>query len=235
MKHVLVISDNELLTRTIQLLAARREEHFAFRQSSEVDFEAPTIIPKYNFDLIISAHCKVIFPPWLVKQVRCINIHPGLNPHNRGYYPQVFSILNGKPIGATIHEMVEKLDAGPIIDQMEIDCCHWDTSKTLYEKVQNAEVALLYKNFDGIVSGNYRTWFPETGNYNSLEDFKNQCALDLRQQTNMAEILRKLRALSHPPFNNAYYEDEETGERIYVEITCKRLGKIMSEDSVGND
>jgi hypothetical protein len=44
-----------------------------------------------SYDVIISWHCRQIFPKELIERVRCINIHPGFNPYNRGYFPHVFS------------------------------------------------------------------------------------------------------------------------------------------------
>jgi methionyl-tRNA formyltransferase len=66
------------------------------------------IIEKYQ--LVFSLHCKQIFPSELISNVKCINVHPGYNPLNRGWYPQVFSIIYDLPIGATIHEIDEVVD-----------------------------------------------------------------------------------------------------------------------------
>src|ERR1035441_6956770 len=68
-----------------------------------------------DFGLVISLHCRQIFPQALVSGIRCINFHPGFNPHNRGWFPHVFSMINGKPAGITIHEMDEQIDHGLII------------------------------------------------------------------------------------------------------------------------
>ncbi len=70
-----------------------------------------------KYILFISLHCKQIFPQRLTDNYRCINIHPGYNPYNRGWFPQVFSILNKNTAGVTIHEIDQELDHGPIIYQ----------------------------------------------------------------------------------------------------------------------
>ena len=88
-----------------------------------------------NFDLIISVHCKQLFPAKLVNFVRCINIHPGYNPINRGWYPQVFAIINENKIGATIHEIDAELDHGPIIVREFVEQFDYDTSIDIYERV----------------------------------------------------------------------------------------------------
>ena len=130
-QKVLVVTDNHFLFRQFQSIIAGQELKqvaFTFCCTSpkmELQDEGLTrmnikkdytpLIDKYN--IIFSLHCKQIFPAELVQKVKCINVHPGLNPHNRGWYPQVFSIINKKPIGATIHVMDEQIDHGEILAQ----------------------------------------------------------------------------------------------------------------------
>jgi methionyl-tRNA formyltransferase len=100
-------------------------------------FTIKNIIQK--FDIVFSIHCQKIFPTILVEEVKCINLHPGYNPENKGWYPQVFSILNGKKFGATLHEMDSEIDGGPIIAQEQINIEFKDTSYTAYQKVLKLE------------------------------------------------------------------------------------------------
>jgi methionyl-tRNA formyltransferase len=93
-----------------------------------------------NFDLVFSIHCKQIFPKELVNGLKCINIHPGYNPVNRGWYPQIFSILNDLPVGATIHEIDEALDHGGIIARALVPKYSYDTSKSLYDRILEKEI-----------------------------------------------------------------------------------------------
>ncbi|MEK7257949.1 MAG: methionyl-tRNA formyltransferase, partial [Bacteroidota bacterium] len=116
-ERILIISDNEpLVTRFKTLINkglfgshifsfAFSHHNSALRQKyADSDFSPINVKSEWqniacNYDLVISLHCKQLFPPDLVKGVRCVNVHPGLNPHNRGWFPQVFSILNGLPCG----------------------------------------------------------------------------------------------------------------------------------------
>ena len=141
-KNVLVISDNFYLSKGfLEIVERKKMENCLFSFSispfSKVeDFkdlkgccvkvldlkkEKDVNFIKGNYDLIISIHCKQIFPIEIVNSVKCINIHPGFNPINRGWYPQVFSIINKSSIGATIHEIDDKLDHGFIIVRELID------------------------------------------------------------------------------------------------------------------
>jgi len=96
-----------------------------------------------TYGLVFSVHCKKIFPKFLLEKVRCINVHPGLNPHNKGMFPHVFSIINGLPAGVTIHEMTERIDDGPVIFQEEVKISPHDTGETLYGRILKAEYQLL--------------------------------------------------------------------------------------------
>ena len=178
-----------------------------------------------EFDLVFSIHCKQLFPSDLVNGTKCINIHPGLNPYNRGWFPQVFAIMNGKPHGATIHEIDVELDHGPIIDQQRVQIYNHDTSLTAYNRVLEAEKLLLRRNLNAIISGTYNTIKPETeGNLNSIKDFKSLLELDLNEKGDMRYFLNKFRALTHGGYKNAYFRDPDSGKKIYVNI------KLESED-----
>src|SRR5437870_1895626 len=118
-KKILLLTDNEeLLNRFIHLIKIKnielRKFDFAF-SSSNKSFTKKFNSSKWikpikiencidelisNYTIIISLHCKQIFPARLINNIKCINVHPGFSPFNRGWFPQVFSIMNGLPCGA---------------------------------------------------------------------------------------------------------------------------------------
>ena len=168
-----------------------------------------------NFDLIISGHCTQFFPEKLVNSIRCINIHPGYNPINRGWYPQVFSIINNHSIGATIHEMDDKLDHGGIIVREFIDKNIEDTSLDIYNRVVEKELSLFNKYFEEIILNTYSLIEPEgKGNFYSKKDFTALCELKLTEVGTFLSFYNKLRALSHGDYKNAYFY--LTRERKYI-------------------
>ena len=172
-----------------------------------------------EYDLIFSLHCKQLFPKELVLQKKCINIHPGLNPYNRGWYPQVFSIINKLPIGATLHEIDKELDHGPVIAQKEIEVNGWDTSLNIYNRVLETELELLDLYLQKIIDNNYTsTILPMEGNVNLKKDFDKLCEIDLTEQATYEEVIDRLRALSHGDLKNAFFYDTKTGKKIFVNI-----------------
>ena len=177
----------------------------------------------YNsYDLFISLHCKQMFPDELVNNHICINVHPGLNPYNRGWFPQVFGIINKKPIGVTIHLMDSEMDHGDILYQKELELFDWETSKDIYNRILEAEMELLGEHFEDILYGKYSPIpMPDEGNLNLKKDFDKLCELDLNETANYGQVIDRLRALTFAPYNNAYFYDKD-GNKIYVGITLKK-------------
>ncbi|MBL4586796.1 MAG: dTDP-4-amino-4,6-dideoxyglucose formyltransferase [Flavobacteriales bacterium] len=185
-----------------------------------------------SFDLIISYHCRQLFPAEIVTKIRCVNIHPGFNPYNRGWYPGVFSIANGLPAGATIHEIDEKIDNGPIIAQKQINILPEDTSGTVYPKIIQAEYDLLDEWFMPMLTGKYDTFLSTTkGNLNYKKDYYALQELDLDATVKTGDLINRLRALTHTPYQNAYYVNKKTGDRIYISLNISRLTNYSFENN----
>lgn len=178
----------------------------------------------FNFDLGFSLHSTQIFPKNLIKEVMCINLHPGYNPYNKGFYPHIFSLTNQFPTGATLHIMTPQIDGGGVIDQIQIIPTSYDTSKSLYKKIQRVELKLLKKNIKNILNKNFKIKRPLLGNYNSKKDFEKLCQIDLEKKLSMREAIDYLRAMTHPPYHNAYFIDKDHN-KIYVSLrfTLKKL------------
>lgn len=174
-----------------------------------------------RYDLIFSLHCKQIFPDALLDGVRCVNVHPGLNPYNRGWFPQVFSIIDGQPVGVTIHEMDDQLDHGPIIAQRECPIESWDTSGTVYARLLEVERELVLEHFPAIRDGDYRAQpMASEGNLNFKKDFQQLRQLDLAERSTFGDFLNRLRALTHDDFRNAFFVDE-SGRKVYVRMVLE--------------
>ena len=239
MKRILVIIDNLQQYEKIQSLIHRKNytnlifefyhsnvptaiwEHADFKNQNKIlDVNQKTEWILENFDMVVSVHCYQFFPAKLVKGIRCINIHPGYNPVNRGWYPQVFAIIKDLQIGATIHEMDEKLDNGPIISRKFVKKFAWDTSLTLYNRVLDTEMELLEKNFDSIFNGTYSTEKPEIGgNFFSKRDFKDLLEIDMDQSDTYRNMINRIRALTHGGYKNLYFTDPDSGKKVYVNLS----------------
>lgn len=239
MKKIFVVTDNKFIYNELNRISKNKNiiiDYFCSPKSSELfkeeinsnfvnilllkdDYDT---LFKHNYNLGLSCHSKQLFPIELINNIKCINIHPGLNPYNRGWFPQVFSIINKLPIGATIHIMDEKIDHGDIIVQEEIKINSHDTSLEVYNKVQIKEIELLEKNFNKILNLNFKQIKPfAEGNYNSIDYYKKLCKIDLKREVTMLEAIDYLRAMTHFPYKNSYFIDEN-GDKIFVSIKLEK-------------
>jgi methionyl-tRNA formyltransferase len=174
-----------------------------------------------RYDLVFSLHCKQKFPDALLDGVRCVNVHPGFNPCNRGWFPQVFSIIDGQKVGVTIHEMDDKLDHGPIIAQRECAIEPWDTSGSVYARLMDIERELVLEHFDAIRDRSYTAIPPPgEGNLNLKKDFEQLRQLDLNEHATFGHFLNRLRALTHDDFRNAWFVDA-SGRRVFVRVVLE--------------
>lgn len=196
MRILVVYGNDELIRRTKAIF-----DRYACGYTKDIFV---TDFSKFkHYELIFSLHAKIIFPKDVVEATRCVNIHPGYLPYNRGMFPHVWSIINGLPAGATIHEMDKGIDTGPILARKGVEVLESDTSESLYKRVLEAEINLLNETIDDIV---HKRLVPfrslEPSNYNSLEDYYKLCKLDPAQSGTLYQFYNKFRALSHGEFKN---------------------------------
>lgn len=100
----------------------------------------------YQPDLIVTAAFGQILPKEILENPThgCINVHASLLPELRGGAPIHYSIIQGKEkTGITIMYMVEKLDAGDILTQVEVPIEETDTVGSLHDKLSVAGSKLL--------------------------------------------------------------------------------------------
>lgn len=239
-KKILVISDNLFLCKEFEKIIKMLELHhyswdFSISPFSDYKLFSDSLDNNLsirnlrddehvneiceNYDIVFSVHCKQFFPKKLVSNVKCINIHPGYNPINRGWYPQVFAIIKDFQIGATIHEIDNELDHGPIIDRSLVKKNIWDTSLSLYNKVLALEIDLIKKNIKNIVLNAYETKIPENEGFIYLKkDFEELCEIKLEELQTVEETINRLRALTHGDFKNAFFIDPETGKKVFISV-----------------
>lgn len=239
-KRVAILSDNGFLAKKfVNLIGSYRDRLelvsiFISPYSSidDFDIEGVGVVDVKNetdeayliqtYDLIFSIHSKQIFPKRLVEGVKCINVHPGYNPNNRGWYPQVFAIIEDRVIGATIHEIDTELDHGPIIARELVTKDVTDSSLSLYNKVVKMELKLLKDYLSDILNGSYRTVSPEgEGHLHLKADFNKLCKIDLSKKATYGEVIDHLRALNHGDYNNAYFYDEN-GNKVFLKLHLNR-------------
>ena len=120
-------------------------EHWAFAQirASEPDF-------------LFSFYYRFMLKPAILQLPKrgAFNMHGSLLPKYRGRVPINWAVIKGETeTGATLHEMVEKPDAGRIADQMAVPILSDDTAQDVFGKVLVAAEIVLHRSLPALISG----------------------------------------------------------------------------------
>jgi methionyl-tRNA formyltransferase len=84
-------------------------------------------------------------------------MHGSLLPKYRGRVPVNWAVLRGeRETGATLHEMVEKPDAGRIVDQLAVPILPDDTALDVFRKVTVASEVVLDRSLPALLAGTAR-------------------------------------------------------------------------------
>lgn len=148
----------------------------------------------------------------------CINLHPALLPHNRGAYPNVWSIVDRAPAGVTLHYMDIGIDTGDVVVQREVAVEPIDTGETLYRKLETASFDLFTEAWPRFKRGELRRMPQDAsaGTYHALKEVERIDRIDLDRDYKARDLLDVLRARTFPPYPSAYFE--EGGHRVYVRV-----------------
>ncbi|MCC5673199.1 phosphoribosylglycinamide formyltransferase [Kocuria rhizophila] len=104
----------------------------------EIVSHRPDRVVFAGFMRIVDAPFVAAFPG------RIVNTHPSLLPSFPGAHAVRDALAYGVRItGATVHEVVADVDAGPILAQVAVPVLPDDTEDTLHERIKTAERSLL--------------------------------------------------------------------------------------------
>jgi len=107
-------------------------------------------------DFIFSFYYRRMLPPALLALAPrgAYNMHGSLLPRHRGRAPVNWAILLGDTeTGATLHEMVEKPDAGRIVDQQAVPIGPDDLAIDVFRRVTDAAETVLRRSLPRLVAG----------------------------------------------------------------------------------
>lgn len=153
----------------------------------------------------------------------CINVHPAFLPYNRGASPNIWSIVENTPAGATVHYIDEGVDTGDIIAQREVAVEPTDTGESLYKRLERCCVDLFTESWISIRNGT-AVRKPQTpgGSVHRRRDVAAIDEIDLDRTYVARNLINILRARTFPPYKSAYFKSGNT--KIFVKI------QLQSED-----
>jgi methionyl-tRNA formyltransferase len=148
----------------------------------------------------------------------CINLHPALLPHNRGRFPNIWSIVSKTPAGVTIHYIDEGIDTGDVIAQKEVPVEVTDTGASLYRRLEIEGLELFKATWPAIQAGT-ASRSPQaagSGSYHRARDVESIDEIDLQKSYRAEDLINVIRARTFPPHRGAYFMHE--GRKIYLRL-----------------
>ena len=107
-------------------------------------------------DFLFSFYYRSLLPAALLRSARrgALNMHGSLLPRYRGRAPVNWAILKGeRETGATLHYMVERADAGDIVDQLAVPILTDDDARDVFAKVTVAAETVLARSLPKLIAG----------------------------------------------------------------------------------
>ncbi len=107
-------------------------------------------------DFLLSFYYRNMIKPVVLELANqgALNLHGSYLPKYRGRVPVNWAVINGETeTGATLHYMVEKPDAGDIVDREKVPIDFIDTAFDVFNKVADAAVAVIGRSWPLLLAG----------------------------------------------------------------------------------
>lgn len=174
-------------------------------------------------ELLVSVGFRHIVPDDILEIPKkgAVNIHKSYLPYNKGANPNVWSIIEDNPAGVSMHYMTENVDDGPIISRRKVRIKPDDTGKSLYRRLERQQFKMFTDLWEDIRTDTVECVEQDTatGSHHTTTDFSELFELKRDEMVNVGEFLDLLRALTFPPYNNAYFEVDDQQYYVEIEIT----------------
>jgi methionyl-tRNA formyltransferase len=217
---VVTVADDPSETQWFGSVAATATQ-YGITAITPVDANTPQLqrtISDLQPDFIFSFYYRSMLGAPLLRVARlgALNMHGSLLPKYRGRAPVNWAILRGeRETGATLHYMVERADAGELVDQLAVPILRDDDAREVFAKVTVAAETVLARSLPGLIAGTAprRIQPIEPGQYfgrRRPEDGRIDWAWPAEQIHNL------VRAVA-PPFPGAFADIQ--GERWWVHRT----------------
>jgi len=190
--------------------------------------EAAARLGRHRPMYLVAVHYPHLFPPEIltIPSVGAVNLHPAFLPYNRGWNTPSWAILDGTPVGATLHFMAGEVDSGDIIHQREVAVAPEDTAHTLYQKLLAEEIRVFTEAWPLLLSGKPPRKPNAGGTSHRKADLES-----VREITDSEGLrtLKRIRALTTSDLREAAYI-REGGRRYLLRIEIVPEGEGQAQD-----
>lgn len=127
-----------------------------FIEARSVGRNAHLANSEYSTDVLLAVSWRYMVPPHVYRRARkgAFVLHDSLLPRYRGFAPTVWAMVNGDDYtGATLFEMADDVDSGPIVDQRRVPIGSDDTISDVMQRVTSKYLELLEMNLPALLAG----------------------------------------------------------------------------------
>jgi methionyl-tRNA formyltransferase len=123
------VDDRRGIARSVEAVAARHGIP-ARRRPTINDRRYIAALADRDIDVLLSVAAPEIFRADTLRAApRVLNVHSGRLPEYRGMMPTFWALLDGaEQVVVTVHEMAERLDAGPVVAEFPVDIAEDDSA-----------------------------------------------------------------------------------------------------------
>jgi len=207
---------NEAGKEVLDWLKERDEVNIVEVVEEKDDFE---VIENERPELVLSSGFEHKVPKEIINipEKGIVNLHPSYLPYNRGAHPYIWPLIDGTPAGVSVHYMNKEIDEGPIIARKKVDKNPEDDSKTLRDRLMEAQFELFKENWGEIKNG-ADAWEQDknNGTTHRKKELDEISQLDLEASEKIGDLINRLKALSYTDEGLAYFEKD--GERYFINL-----------------
>jgi methionyl-tRNA formyltransferase len=133
------------------IISAQGDEVIIYTKKISLDY-----IIENGIEYIVSDRSRSLIGLDVINHLskKIINLHPSYLPFGRGYNPNYWTIVEGSPIGVTIHYIDAGIDTGDILLQTQVFYDQSDTLKTTYDRLRYFMVELFRASWEHLRVGN---------------------------------------------------------------------------------
>ena len=186
-----------------------------------------------DVDMIVTCAYGQIIPKQLLDfpKYGCINVHASLLPKLRGGAPIHKAIIdNYARTGVTIMYMIEKMDAGDIISQVETEILPTDNLESLHDRLSVLGTKLLLDTIPNIISGNINPIKQDESEVTYAWNItREEEHIDFNKS--VIDIFNQIRGLS--PHPGAYAMLDEQVVKIYASRISDSFFSTLENGEIG--
>lgn len=219
----LLVPDGQRASHVAEMKAMLDRDALVIEGKSFREAAALDQLAAFHLDYVLSVHFPYIFPPEFLRipKIGTLNLHPALLPYNRGWNTPSWAIIDGSPVGITLHWVDEGIDSGDIVLQRAVEIRPDDTANRLYQRLLLAELELMHEAIPLLRAGRLpRQTQRGDGSFHAKADLKSVRELPLDGRMRVRDVIDRLRGLTTSDRGeSAYFVEAGRRYLVRVEIT----------------